>query len=126
MGMHVTTGALMTCSFGVAPSSLMVLPKNKLLVGGKPAANIMDNKAMVNVMPFGMCNSVLNPATKRPPPVIFTPAPCIPNISAPWVPGSPTVLVGSMPALNNNSKLMCMWGGVIQITFPGQVQTMVP
>jgi hypothetical protein len=31
-----------------------------------------------------------------------------------------------MPALNNSSKLMCMWAGVISVTVPGQVQTQVP
>jgi hypothetical protein len=36
------------------------------------------------------------------------------------------VLIANMPALNNSSKLMCNWGGVIQIASPGQTQTMVP
>jgi len=45
---------------------------------------------------------------------------------APWVPGSPTVLIGSKPALNNSSKLNCMWGGIIQISFAGQATVMVP
>lgn len=45
---------------------------------------------------------------------------------APWVPGSPTVLLGNMPALNNSSKLMCMWGGVIGVTMPGQFTVAVP
>jgi hypothetical protein len=31
-----------------------------------------------------------------------------------------------MPALNNSSKLMCNWGGVIQVVNPGQVKMMVP
>jgi hypothetical protein len=39
---------------------------------------------------------------------------------SPWMPGSPTVLIGNMPALNDGSKLMCMWGGVIGIDAPGQ------
>jgi hypothetical protein len=30
-----------------------------------------------------------------------------------------------MPALESNSKCMCNWAGVIQITYPGQTQTMV-
>jgi hypothetical protein len=45
---------------------------------------------------------------------------------APWVPGSPTVLIGNMPALNNSCKLMCNWGGVIQVLVPGQFTVMVP
>jgi hypothetical protein len=52
--------------------------------------------------------------------------PCIPNTPAPWIVGAPTVLLANMPALNNSSKLMCMWAGVIQISFPGQVTVMVP
>jgi hypothetical protein len=51
--------------------------------------------------------------------------PCVP-VTMPWVPGSPTCLIGGMPALNNTSKCMCCWGGVIQIGFPGQVTTNVP
>jgi hypothetical protein len=31
------------------------------------------------------------------------------------------VMIGNMPALNSTSKCMCNWGGVISITFPGQV-----
>jgi hypothetical protein len=31
-----------------------------------------------------------------------------------------------MPALNNTSKLMCNWAGVIQVVSPGQFTTMVP
>jgi hypothetical protein len=40
--------------------------------------------------------------------------------------GAPTVLIGNMPALDNNSKLMCNWGGVIQIVNPGQMKMMIP
>jgi hypothetical protein len=36
------------------------------------------------------------------------------------MPGSPTQLLGKMPTLNDSSKLMCMWGGVIEINMPGQ------
>ncbi len=50
---HVCMGALLQCSFGVAPSSMVVLPANKMLTTFVPAANIMDNKPMVNIMPFG-------------------------------------------------------------------------
>ncbi|WP_432666853.1 DUF4280 domain-containing protein [Wukongibacter baidiensis] len=128
MGFLVTNGAMLQCSFGVAPSSLMVLPTNKVMAT-TPAATIMDNKPMVNILPFGMCNSISNPTVASATAAalgVLTPMPCIPNIAAPWAPGCPTVLIGGNPALNNSSKLMCMWGGVIQIVQPTQMQTMVP
>lgn len=128
MALVVCGGALCQCSFGAAPSSLQVLPQNKTMTT-QPIANIMDHKPMVNIMPFGMCSSMANPqvaAATAAAMGVLTPQPCVPNTASPWVPGSPTVLVGNQPALNNNSKLMCSWGGVIQITQPGQVSIMVP
>jgi hypothetical protein len=128
MGIQVCTGAMMMCSFGAAPSSLVVLPLNRTMTG-TPAANIMDNKPMLNIPPFAMCMSPANPmviAATAAAMGVLTPMPCIPVTVAPWVPGAPTVLIGNMPALNNSSKLMCNWGGVIQISVPGQFTTMVP
>jgi hypothetical protein len=120
---------MMTCSFGVAPSSLAVLPANKVLAGGPPAANIMDNKPIVNIPPFGMCQSPSNPTVAAATAAalgVLTPMPCVPVTSAPWVVGAPTVLIANMPALNDSSKLMCSWGGVIQFSFAGQATTQVP
>jgi hypothetical protein len=127
MGMQVAVGATLQCSFGVAPSVLTVLPVNRLLTGG-PAANIMDHVPFVNVLPFGMCNCASNPMVAAATAAalgVLTPMPCIPMTTAPWMPGSPTVLVGGMPSLQNSSKLMCQWGGVIQILVPGQFTAMV-
>ena len=118
----------MQCSFGVAPSTLVVLPANRVLTG-TPAATIMDGKPIVNVPPFGMCNSPSNPqviAATAAALGVLTPMPCVPVTPAPWVPGSPTVLIGGIPALNNTSKLMCAWAGVIQITNAGQLTVDVP
>lgn len=128
MGLQVCMGAMMQCSFGAAPSSLVVLPANKTLTV-TPDANIMDNKPMVNILPFGMCSSLANPTVASATAAalgVLTPMPCIPVIPAPWAPGSPTVLIANMPALNNSSKLMCAYGGVIQITNPGQSTVMIP
>ncbi|MCU0735758.1 MAG: DUF4280 domain-containing protein [Methylotetracoccus sp.] len=124
MAQLVCSGAMMMCSFGVAPSALNVLPQNKTMGGGPPAANIMDNKPMANIPPFGMCMSIANPTVASATAAalgVLTPMPCIPVTAAPWAPGSPTVMIGNMPALNSTSKCMCNWGGVISITFPGQV-----
>lgn len=128
MGQQVCMGAMLKCTFGVAPGTLMVLPAN-LVLTAVPDANIMDNKPMMNVLPFGMCQSMANPMVAAATAAalgVLTPMPCIPATVAPWVPGSPTVLIGNMPALNNSSKLMCMWGGVIGINAPGQATVAVP
>lgn len=127
MGIQVAMGATLQCSFGVAPGVLSVLPVNKTMTG-TPAANIMDNKPIVNVAPFGMCNSPSNPMVAAATAAalgVLTPMPCLPATAAPWVPGSPTVLIGNMPALNNSCKLMCNWGGIIQVVVPGQFTVMV-
>jgi len=128
MGTEVVSGAMMSCSFGVAPASLTVLPTNRVTVGGPPAANIMDYVPMMNIPPFGMCTSLSNPqvaAATSAAMGVLTPQPCIPVTSAPWSPGSPTVTIGNQPALTNSSTCNCMWGGVITISSAGQTTTTV-
>jgi hypothetical protein len=118
---------MMTCTFGMAPSVLSVLPMNKTMAGA-PAATIMDCVPMTNIPPFVMCMSIANPTVAAATAAalgVLTPMPCIP-VTMPWVVGSPTCLIGGMPALNNTSTCMCAWGGVIQIGFPGQVTTSIP
>ena len=61
MPLQVCHGALMMCTFGLAPSSLVVLPQNRVMTNSVPDANIMDHIPMVNIMPFGMCTSLANP-----------------------------------------------------------------
>jgi hypothetical protein len=130
MPQHVCTGAMMSCPFGAAPSTLNVLPKNKMMTSNVPAANIMDNIPMVNIPPFGVCNSMANPtvaaataaATAAAMGVFtLTPMPCLPVFPAPWAPGAPTFMLANMPVLNNTSTLNCAYGGVITISNPGQV-----
>ncbi len=128
MGQSVCGGAMLKCSFGLAPSSLMVLPINRVKTI-MPIANIMDNKPFVNIMPFAMCTSPANPTVAAATAAamgVLTPMPCIPVTTAPWMPGSPTVLIGNMPSLNNSSKLMCTWGGIIEVVVPGQFTISIP
>jgi hypothetical protein len=129
MGIQVCMGAMLQCSFGAAPSTLVVLPTNAVLAGGPPAANVMDGKPILNVPPFGTCTSMANPMVAAATAAalgVLTPMPCVPVTPAPWVVGAPTVLIGNMPALNNSSKLMCTWAGVIQVVNPGQTTVMIP
>ena len=125
----VVLGAQLQCTFGMAPSVLTVLPVNRTQGSYVPAANIMDYVPMMNIMPFGMCMAPTNPTVAAATAAalgVLTPMPCIPATVAPWSPGSPTVLIGNMPALNNTSMCNCMWAGVITITNPGARTVMVP
>lgn len=128
MAMHVCMGAMMQCSMGMAPSSLVPTPKT-VMTSNMVAANILDHIPIVNIPPFGMCQSPANPMVAAATAAalgVLTPMPCIPATPAPWAPGAPTVLVTGAPALNDSSKLMCMWAGVISINMPGQMTEMVP
>jgi hypothetical protein len=129
MAMQVTMGAQMRCSFGVAPSVLVVSPENRTLSGGKPAATIMDHVPVKNIPTFGMCSSPTNPTVAAATTAalgVLTPMPCLPVTAAPWVPGAPTVLIANFPALDNNSKCLCAWGGVINFVTPGQLTEQIP
>lgn len=123
MGIQVCASAMCMCSFGVAPGTLSVLMMHLTNTGGPPAANIMNNTPMAEVTPFAMCTSPANPAVAA---ALMVPQACTPMPAGPWFPGAPTVLLGNMPALDSNCKLMCAFGGLIQIIVPGEFQTMVP
>lgn len=129
MGQLVVMGAMLTCSFGVAPSSMMVTPDIRTNGSKMPAATIMDFTPMKNILPFGMCTSAANPtvaAATAAAQGVLTPMPCIPNTIAPWTPGSATVMISKKPALNNSSMCNCMWAGVISISMAGQMTVNVP
>jgi len=129
MAQQVCNGATLQCSMGMAPSSLVVLPVNRVNTGDQPDANLMDNIPLVNIMPFGMCMSPSNPSVAAATAAalgVLTPMPCVPVTTAPWTPGAPTVVLGGNPTLDNQSTLMCMWAGVIQIVSPGEFTVSVP
>lgn len=117
--------AICTCSFGVAPMPLLVSSQQTVNMFKLPAATIMDNK----FVSFGMCSSLANPTVAAATAAAFgvlTPMPCVPVIAAPWVPGCPTVMVCGKPLLNNSSKLMCNWGGVIQMNMTPAMTVKTP
>lgn len=121
----VANGATLKCSFGAAPSTMVVTPENKVMGTMAPIATIADQVPMKNIMPFGMCSSPSNPtviAATAAALGVLTPMPCVPVIAAPWTPGAPTVKLKVLPALGATSKCMCNWAGVIEVVVPGQVK----
>jgi hypothetical protein len=128
MPQQVCSTAVLMCSFGVAPSVFNATPR-PVLTSMLPAGVITDFVPMVNIMPFGMCTTPSNPMVAAATAAalgVLTPVPCIPVTVTPWAPGVPNVLINAIPAIDNNCKLMCTWGGVISVNFPGQVTHQIP
>ncbi len=126
---QVCMGAVLQCTFGAAPSSLVVLPLSQVMTSNVPAANIMDYKPFVNIMPFGTCSSMSNPAVAAATSAangVLTPQPCTPMTMAPWAPGASTVMIANMPALDTPSKLVCSFGGSISVQQAGQTTHQIP
>ncbi len=113
---------------GVAPGTLNVLPQNKVMFENKPVANIMDNKPMVNISPFGLCMSLANPITAAQTAAalgVLTPGTCTPVTTAPWAPGAPKTMVANFPALTDSSVCVCAYGGVIKVSVGQAFKEMV-
>jgi len=130
MPLQTCMGATLQCiPFGVAPSTLMVIPKGTpVTVNGLLAASIMDFVPIANILPFGMCTSIANPMVAAATTAalgVLTPMPCIPVTVAPWSPGAMKTKVGIFPSLPNTAICNCAWGGVIKIVAPAQFKVNV-
>ena len=122
MAKYVCNGATLKCSMGLSPSTLIVIPP-AVTTEKKQMANMMDFVPVTNIPTFGMCNATANPAVAAATSAalgVHTPAPCVPNIVAPWVGCKTNVLVRKSPALLKNSSLMCLWSGKIEVSVEGQ------
>jgi hypothetical protein len=126
MGQSVVTGAVLQCTFGLAPSVLNALPTPRVMIEGRPAAVISDTAPMVNIAPFAMCQSLANPTVAAATSAalgVLTPMPCVPAVVGTWLPAAPKTLIGGTPALVSGSTCTCAYGGMISLTFPGAVTT---
>jgi hypothetical protein len=123
---RATTGAMCTCPFGAAPSSLNVLPAKRVMAGKVPCGEIQSFIPCVNIMPFAVCRSLSNPTVAAATAAamgVLTPMPCVP-VTTPWIPTTPQIMVGNSPIINVGDITMCAWGGVITIVAPGQATVM--
>jgi hypothetical protein len=124
----VVNGATMKCNQGMAPATLTILPVNGSNGDEQPAGTIMDHIPMVNVAPFGMCQTTANPqvaAATAAAMGTLTPQPCIPVLPSPWSPGAEVVTIQGIKALSDDSKCTCAWTGSIAITDPGSSELTV-
>ncbi len=122
----VVLGAALSCTFGMAPSSLIV--EGTVLADELPVATIASAIPIDNIPPFGMCESPTNPeviAATAAALGVLTPMPCVPVTVGTWIPLAPTVLVEELPILLQGSVCMCAWEGVIEIVEAGQASVEV-
>jgi len=94
------SGAMIMCSFGLAPSTLTVVAPRPI-VEGRPVATITDVAPGANIAPFGMCQSLANPMVAAATAAalgVLTPMPCVPAVPAPWIPMAPQTTAGGVPA----------------------------
>jgi hypothetical protein len=119
---QVVNGAALKCSQGTSPSTLTVLPAIEADADDQPTATINDHIPMMNVAPFGMCQSMANPqvaAATAAAMGALTPQPCVPVLPSPWSPGASVVTIQGINALSDNSTCSCTWAGTISITNNG-------
>jgi hypothetical protein len=129
MPQPLCTGTILQCSMGVAPSVFVALPLpgTPMILGGMPAATILQTTPVVNILPFGLCRSPANPAVASATAAAMgalTPMPCTPLIPTTWAPPSLTTFHGMLPVASSISTCACMFGGVISVSVPvpGPVQ----
>ena len=104
---YLCNGAVLKCSKGVAPSNLVVLPKNGCFINQKPVAVVSDMKPMLNILSFGACQRKHTP-------------PCTPIISAPWSNPVKGSLINGEATASEKGKLKCNFGGEISVIDAGQ------
>jgi len=88
----------------------------------------MDIIPLENIPSFAMCMCPANPAVAAATAAalgVLTPMPCIPGTVTPWAPGSPNVTLSEIPTIDQADMLMCMWGGMITVSYAGQVTQLV-
>jgi hypothetical protein len=122
MGIAVVSGATYMCSFGTTPGTLNVTSQAATILSNMPAATIQDVAPMASVTPCGMCTTVSNPAVAAATAAalgVLTPQPCIPVPVGVWLGGKGPMISG-IPGLSNEAKLLCSYGGMINIVSPGQ------
>ena len=131
MPLLVVNGATLQCPMAVPPgtTSMIVTSVHRAQAGNQSAANIADFVPITNIPSFGMCMSLKNPQVATATSAaqgVLTPQPCMPAIVAPWSPGSSTVMLDNLPALNDTSTCQCLWGAAILVAYAGQATVMIP
>ena len=105
-----TLGALHSCPMGTLPIMPLVVLPNTVMGLDLPAATVLDNFIFLNMEPYITCKILTAMA-------LGVPIPCIPLVSAPWIPGGITVMINDAVALDSFDSAQCVIGGKIEMFF---------
>lgn len=114
MPQAVCQGAMCICPLGTAPATLTVTSQMIYKIGGMLVATIQDCAPMVNLPPFGTCNTLTAAASGVPTPCALAPV-------GMWMPGSVVQRINNIPVLTQVCTLACGIGGVVTITNPNNL-----
>ena len=95
----VLDGAILRCSSGTLPSRLRTT--RAIRNNDNPFATIVDFVPLVNIFPFGQCNTAGGYVA------------CIPN-TAPWT-RPQHVRLNGVPAICHRSRSLCQQGGIVDV-----------
>jgi hypothetical protein len=109
----VVMGAMLKCSMGQAPATLVV-PQSSGNNMGKMAATVKDCKPANIPATFVMCKSPSSPGWMPQKPL----GKCQPQLQQ-WMPGALKTEFKNGAALTADSKCVCALGGMVEITDPG-------
>lgn len=121
---YVNHGARIKCTCGSKISNIQVLPDRTVTLTDGHYANISDHQSMINIPPFGVCQSLKYPPTKSATDAhhgSLTPMPCKPGTYSVWENGNDSYIIRHFPALLTCSSCRCIYGGVITIVTDGQI-----
>ncbi|USO02363.1 MAG: DUF4280 domain-containing protein [Alphaproteobacteria bacterium] len=117
-------GCVQMCTFGMAPMPFLPIPSNIFTV--EPVGSMVDIIPFMNIMPFAMCVSLLNPMVLSATIAAFgilIPMPCIPIPVMPRTPAAYNILRDdALPVATVPSMTMCAWIGVITPIVPDQFE----
>jgi len=105
----VNKGAKLKCPWGSEQSELEVVHlTERVLLCGKPMANVMDSKPLVNIKPFGKCSSLANPTVAAATSANYgrlQKMPCIPNTPFPWLNSLMNITINEEPMVETQQAL---------------------
>ncbi len=121
----LTTGCMLTCSFGMAPGVFQALEiPGKPVVTGMTVATMVEIIPLENIPDFVMCTSEANPeviAATAAALGVLTPMPCVPVVVDPWDPPSTLAGYDGLPLATVASTCLCLWGGEIAVDLPSEM-----